>query len=91
MQHDSDRPAMSQKIFSMNFEVETVSLYLLCCALADAGAAITPEALEGKWTGSREALDRELKRLETRNIVTRDEATPPAHTVYRVVGDNKWR
>lgn len=91
MQHDSDRPAMSQKIFSMNFEVETVSLYLLCCALADAGATITPEALEGKWTGSRDALDRELKRLETRNIVTRDEATPPAHTVYRVVDDNKWR
>lgn len=91
MQNDSDRPAMSQKIFSMNFEVETVSLYLLCCALADAGATITPEALEGKWTGSRDALDRELKRLEERNIMRREQATAQAPPVYRVVDDNKWR
>ena len=38
MNNNSVGPAMSQKIFSMNLGVETVSLYLLCCAVADAGA-----------------------------------------------------
>ena len=43
MNHDSTKPALSQKIFSMDLDVETVSLYLLCCAVIDTGAAIYPD------------------------------------------------
>jgi hypothetical protein len=43
MDSNSVGPAMRQKIFSMNLGVETVSLYLLCCAVADAGASNHPE------------------------------------------------
>ena len=69
MNSNSVGPAMRQKIFSMNLGVETVSLYLLCCAVADAGAAITRTTLEGKWNGNRTTLEQELRRLESRNIL----------------------
>jgi hypothetical protein len=90
MYEDSMQPAMRQKIFSMNLDVETVSLYLLCCALADAGAAITIRALEDRWSGTRAELDRELQRLEERNIIRKDEAAPPEVPGYRIVDDRKW-
>ena len=83
-------PTMRQKIFSLNLDVETVSLYLLCCAVADAGAAVTVEALADKWNGDQVSLKRELKRLEQKNIICKKqaEAETPAH--YQMVDDNQW-
>ena len=57
---------MNQKIFSMNLDVETVSLYLLCCAVADTGQKITLSMLHEKWNGDQSALERELERLKKR-------------------------
>lgn len=92
MHHNSTGPAMSQKIFSMNLEVETVSLYLLCCAVADGGAGITRTILQEKWNGDQITLERELSRLIDRNILDRDaEAEEGGETVYRVVDEKKWR
>ncbi len=82
---------MSQKIFSMNLEVETVSLYLLCCAVSDAGAAITRKTLQDKWNGSRADLERELNRLEDRKILVRDDAKTQGSIVYRMVDEKQWR
>ncbi|MCB2147431.1 MAG: hypothetical protein KQI81_13225 [Deltaproteobacteria bacterium] len=84
-------PAMSQKIFSMKLGVETVSLYLLCCAVADAGAAITRSTLQEKWNGNRTALERELHRLEDRNILSGDNEEAQGETVYRMVDEKRWR
>jgi hypothetical protein len=82
---------MNQKIFSMSLGVETVSLYLLCCAVADAGAAITPTILMDKWNGDRSALERELLNLEKRNILCRADAEVKNDPVYRIVDEKKWR
>jgi hypothetical protein len=90
MHHHPNQPAMSQKIFSMNLDVETVSLYLLCCAVADAGAAITRSTLQEKWNGSRAALERELDRLAARNILRRDDTMDEDEAVYRVEDEKKW-
>lgn len=81
---------MSQKIFSMNLDVETVSLYLLSCAVADAGAAITRATLQDKWNGSPEALERELNRLEEKNILCRQDTGTEGDPVYLVVDEKKW-
>ena len=81
---------MSQKIFSMNLDVETVSLYLLCCAVADAGAAITQATLQEKWNGDRTALERGLDQLEDRNILSLEEEETKGEPVYRVVDEKKW-
>jgi len=91
MNGNSVGPAMSQKIFSMNLDVETVSLYLLCCAVADAGAAITRTTLQDKWNGSRTTLERELHRLEEKNILCRDDEEAQGEPVYRMVAEKRWR
>ena len=84
-------PAMSQKIFSMNLDVETVSLYLLCCAVADAGAPITKRTLQEKWNGASEALERHLKRLEEKKIIDRLVEKGMEENVYLVMDEKKWR
>ena len=90
MNPNSVTPAMSQKIFSMKLGVETVSLYLLCCAVADAGAAITRSTLQEKWNGNKTALERELRRLEDRNILSSDDEEVPGERVYRMVEEKRW-
>ncbi|BBO72409.1 hypothetical protein DSCA_63390 [Desulfosarcina alkanivorans] len=90
MNPNSAGPAMSQKIFSMNLGVETVSLYLLCCAVADTGAAITGTALEDKWNGSRSSLEHELQLLEQKNILCRQEAAAGGEPVYQIADEKKW-
>jgi hypothetical protein len=82
-------PSRSQKIFSMNLEVETVSLYLLCCAVADTGSEITKETLMDKWNGSAEALTRELDFLVEKKILGREESD--GITAYRIFDEKKWQ
>jgi hypothetical protein len=91
MHRHSDRPAMSQKIFSLDLDVETVSLYLLCCALADSGATISVAPLLEKWTGDRTSLENALQRLEARNILTKSGVSPEGGSEYRVMDERSWR
>jgi cytochrome c oxidase assembly protein Cox11 len=91
MNRNSVGPVMSQKIFSMNLGVETVSLYLLCCAVADAGAAVARTTLQGKWNGSLTTLEQELRRLESRNILENEGGDSQGEHVYRMVDEKKWR
>jgi len=90
MHSSSTGPAMSQKIFSMNLDVETVSLYLLCCAVADAGAPITDRTLQEKWNGSPEALEKHRDLLEKRNIIGRHPEKGMEENVYLVMDEKKW-
>lgn len=91
MTHHSAAPAMSQKIFSSNLAVETVSLYLLCCAVADAGASITPGVLMDKWNGSEASLIREIQRLEEKHILRRTRADASQDPTYQIVHEKDWR
>lgn len=91
MRHDSTTPTMSQKIFSMDLNVETVSLYLLCCAVVDTGAAITRTTLMEKWNGTQEELNRQISRLEEMNILARKGQTGNGESVFVVVDEKKWR
>ena len=84
-------PAMSQKIFAMNLDVETVSLYLLCCAVADAGAPITDRTLQEKWNDSPEALEKHRGLLEKKNIIGRQADKEMGENVYLVMDEKKWR
>lgn len=88
MNQHTNGPSISQKIFSMNLGVEAVSLYLLCCAVADTGSAVTKEALADKWNGSADALDRELAFLEEKNILRPEEGEENAS--YRIMEEKRW-
>ena len=81
---------MSQKIFTMDLDVETVSLYLLCCAVADAGVPITERTLVEKWNGSPKTLAKHIGYLEAKNILTRDTDEQAEESVYLVMDEKKW-
>lgn len=91
MNHGSTKPAMSQKIFSLNLDVETVSLYLLCCAVVDTGTAITRATLKEKWNGTQEELNRQIDQLEERNILSRKGRTGNGESVFVVADEKRWR
>jgi len=91
MNHGSTKPAMSQKIFSLNLDVETVSLYLLCCAVVDSGTAITRATLKEKWNGTQEELNRQIDQLEEMNILFRKGRTGNGESVFVVADEKRWR
>ena len=91
MAHHSAGPIMHQKIFSMNLDVETVSLYLLCCAVTDSGGPITRETLMDKWNSGSASLDKELARLEKKNILERIQEAPYEAAIYTLVDEKRWR
>ena len=91
MPSPAESPAMNQKIFAMGLPVETVSLYLLCCALADQGTAITEANLEQVWTDSLPSLKRSLAELAARQIVEPIPEAPDGGATFRLSPPNRWQ
>ncbi len=86
----SKSPAMSQKIFTMGFSVEQVSVYLLCCGLTDSGQDISTAKLLEIWNGTEQALIDGLKTLTRHNILLQVISDSEANAVYRVLGPERW-
>jgi hypothetical protein len=84
-------PLMSQRIFDLGLSLETVSLYLLCCGLADAGEAISTRLLQDRWNGSDADLQTSLEELASRNILQQRLSDGQHQTIYQVVKDAHWR
>ncbi|MFO7497507.1 MAG: hypothetical protein R6X05_17925 [Desulfobacterales bacterium] len=82
----AEHPSMNQKIFALGLPVETVSLYLLCCALADQGTVISEANLQKVWTDSPQRLTRSLAELTARKII---EAL--AADAFRVNPPDRWQ
>ena len=80
-----EHPAMNQKIFGLGLAVETVSLYLLCCALADQGTAITRENLQKVWNDSPQRLSHGLSELAARRILE------PAGSGFDLNPPDRWQ
>ncbi len=91
MNRMSGEPNMCQRIFSMDLSVEAVSVYLLCCAIADAGGTITRTALQDKWNGESDVLIRELDDLEGKRILCREASDGQAESVYRLMDEKHWQ
>ncbi len=84
-------PSMSQKIFDLGLPVETVSLYLLCCGLADEGKKISLDTITGIWNGTEQELKAGLTDLEKRNIICKAIADDGECDTYRPVDPEQWR
>jgi len=87
--HDG-QTSMNQKIFNLDLPMETVSVYLLCCGLADADQPITTAKLQEIWNGSAEELQKGLKQLEESNIIARFLSDGKDSHVYRVNDVSHW-
>ena len=84
-------PAMSQKIFGLGLSMVTVSLYLLCCGLADAGVVLSPEELSHRWNGTPAEMEDALEALVQKGILLRVLSERPPHTLYRLTPPNQWQ
>lgn len=89
--HHGDGPSMNQSIFQMGLSVETVSLYLLCCGLVDAGRSVTTGNLQQVWNGTPTALDEGLRCLEERNILRRRSSHRQGRPAYQLIGVEHWK
>jgi hypothetical protein len=82
---------MNQKIFNIGLSVETLSLYLLCCGLADAGSTISKKNILEIWNSSEEELRDCLRTLEEKNILLRILSDGKKHDVYKLIDANHWK
>jgi hypothetical protein len=83
--------AMNQKIFQMGLSTETVSLYLLCCGLADSGATISTKNLLEVWNASPEAMNASFHELEDRGIVLKIISDGKANHIYKLTDEHDWK
>ncbi len=65
---------MDRAIFELKASVEATSLYILLCALMDAGEPPTLELALPKWTGTEESLHAAAEELISRCVIV---ARPP--------------
>ena len=82
---------MSQKIFTLGLDTETVSVYLLCCGLADAGDLLSQKNLQSVWNGTPEALIKGLDNLKARRIIAQAISDETPVPVFRLNPDAKWQ
>ena len=83
--------SMDQKIFNVGLSMETVSLYLLCCGLADAGSTISKKNILEIWNSDEEELRDCLSTLEEKNILLRILSDGEEHDVYKLVDVTHWK
>lgn len=87
----SDGPAMDQAIFHLGLPVETISVYLLACGLADVGKPVTTRNLIEIWNGTADGLDQGLRELEQRNIIARVLSDGEDRAAYKVNEVHRWK
>lgn len=88
--HDNTK-TMDQKIFNIGLSVKTVSLYLLCCGLADAGSAISKKNILEIWNSSEAELRDSLHKLEEKNILLKILSDGQENDIYKLVDVKQWR
>ena len=91
MNSQNQTPAMNQKIFKLGLSVETVSVYLMCCSLADTDTTISTKKLSEMWNSTRASLLEGLKDIETRNILRRIISDRAGTNVYKLLDVKNWK
>jgi hypothetical protein len=71
--------------------METISVYLLACGLADAGKPVTTKNLTELWNGTADSLDQGLRELEQRNIIARVLSDGNDRAAYKVAAVHHWK
>jgi len=82
---------MNQKIFQMGLSTETVSLYLLCYGLAEAGATLSTKNILDVWNASPEAMNASFLELEARGIVLKIISDGKSQHIYKLTDEHDWK
>ncbi len=83
-------PAMSQKIFNLNLSTETISVYLMCCGLTDAGATLSNANMLEIWNGSRADLETGLHTLEKKQIIKKIISDQDTKAIFVLTNTADW-
>lgn len=81
---------MNQKIFELGLSKKTVSLYLLCCGLADIGSEISTKTILPVWNSDEAALEKGLDELGRHNIIQPAFADTSEQQVYELLSEEHW-
>lgn len=84
-------PFMNQMIFDLDLPVETISVYLLCCSLADSEQAITTKNIQKIRNGSADALTAGIDDLEKINILVKIISDRKDNNVYQLENVENWK
>ena len=90
MTTDTPGPSMNQLIFNLGLSKETISAYLLCCGLTDAGNPITVSVLSEVWNASEDQLHQSLRELAEKGIIKPTLSDGQTPLVYRLEDVKAW-
>ena len=90
MQHDPGSSNMHQQIFKLGLSTESVSVYLLCCGLADEGKSISTKNLMEIWTGTPSSLKQSIRDLQERKILRMILSGGEENAVYQLTHVHEW-
>lgn len=91
MESDHKTPSRDQRIFDLKLSKETISLYLLCCGIKDAGVTLTTKNILERWNSSEEVFQKAMKELEDRNIISRILSDGDKNDVLQIKDVHGWR
>ncbi len=84
-------PSRHEQIFHRGLPVETVSLYLLCCGLLDAGIAATRRTIGERWNGGEDQLDRSIEILLSEGILKSESDSKGSAASFITTPPDHWR
>jgi hypothetical protein len=91
MESGQQTPSRNQRIFDLKLPTETISLYLLCCGIKDAGITLTTKNILERWNGSEEVFHKAMKELEDRNIISRILSDGNKNEAFQIQDVHGWR
>jgi hypothetical protein len=81
---------MNQQIFNTGLGMETISLYLLCCGLIDAGLSASLDRIKERWNSSEDVLEKGLQELLGKRILQKEDHAAGTE-VFVVTQPHEWR
>jgi hypothetical protein len=90
MDKDRGGSVMDRDIFKLGLSVEAVSLYILCCTLADQGRPVSIKNILPTWNSTEEELKAALKELSERGILRQVLSDLAGNEVYRILDSGEW-
>jgi len=91
MESGHQEPSRDKRIFELKLPTETISLYLLCCGIKDAGITLTTKNIIERWNGSEEVFQKAIKELEDRNIISRILSDGDKNDAFQIKDVHGWR
>jgi hypothetical protein len=91
MNTSGQEPTMNQRIFDLGLPTKTISLYLLCCGLIDAGVTLSTKNIMDRWNGSDDEFKKGVSELKNRNILEQILSGGEDQEVFKVKDVHGWR